>query len=212
MRKNDFIISLIIGEAAALMLIFIIKNLSSENAVIAGISPYSYCLLIVFPIFCALWLFIMFLLSKKAAVFFQIGKFTLVGGFNFLLDMMILNILIFTTGIAAGAWQTVFKASSFFIAVISSFLLNKRWVFQNENKKAPKEFILFVTISLIGLVLNLIIDYILVNLVNPFGGMPPKTWAQVSAILAAALIMFWNFIGCKFIVFRDTNISAAADE
>jgi hypothetical protein len=31
--------------------------------------------------------------------------------------------------------------------------------------------------------------------------MPLKTWAQFSALLAAVLSLFWNFLGYKFIVF-----------
>ncbi len=205
-KKSDLLFPLVIGEVCAWLMILVGRNLVTENPSLAGLSQYLNYLPIVFPLLCIVGLFAAYLLSKVIPVLYQIAKFVLVGGFNFLLDMAVLNFLVFATGIASGIIQTGFKSVSFFIAVINSYLLNKYWTFKRESdESASKEFLQFVIVSLIGMFINASVDYVFVNMVSPFGGMPLKTWAQFSAVLAAAVGMFWNFLGYKFIVFNEAK-------
>lgn len=208
LRKKDIILALIIGELSALMMIFVGGNLSKENQMFAIIMPYADYLLFIFPVLCAAGLFLAYLLSRIIRHFiFQLGKFCLVGGFNFLLDAAVLNFFIFATGLAAGLPQSGFKSVSFAMGVVSSYLWNKNWTFKlsgtNSVKSAKKEFAHFLMVSGIGFALNISIDYVLVNMVSPFWNMPPRTWAQFSAVLAAAISLNWNFTGCKLFVFNN---------
>jgi len=212
LRKLDLLLALVIGGLAALMMIFVGRNLSEENRTFALIMPYANYLLFVFPILCAGGLAIAYFLNKLIGHFiFQLGKFVLVGGFNFLLDAAILNFLIFATGIAVGFGQSGFKSASFIIGITSSYLWNKHWTFnavKNPSRKPNGEIFQFLLISGIGFFLNIGIDYVFVNLVAPFWGMPPRTWAQFSAIMAAAISLNWNFIGYKFFVFNHKKQTA----
>ncbi len=148
----------------------------------------------------------MSLLSKKNKSFLQIGKFALVGGINFLLDLGVLNLFIFLTSIASGPFYSVFKGASFVVAVINSYLLNKFWTFsdQRQNKKVTKEFLSFIVVSLIGLFINNIVASFLVNYIGPQAGLSENLWASIGAIVAAFVGMFWNFVGYKFVVFRKS--------
>lgn len=205
-KKSDLLLALIIGEVCAWLMVFIARNLAVEMPAIAAITPYINYLPVVFPILCAAGLIIAHLLSKIVPVIYQAAKFVLVGGMNFLIDMGVLNFLIFYTGVSTGLVQSGFKGISFLVAVGNSFLWNKFWTFKRDStEKVGQEFFQFVVVSIIGLLLNLGIDYVFVNIVHPFGGMPLKTWAQFSALLAAALSLFWNFLGYKFIVFDVKN-------
>jgi len=205
-KKADLLLALIIGEVCAWLMVFIARNLAVEIPAIAALTPYINYLPVVFPILCFVGLIIAYALSKIVPVIYQMAKFVLVGGMNFLLDMAVLNFLIFYTGIASGLTQSGFKGISFCVAVINSYLWNKFWTFRRDStEEVGQEFFQFVVVSVIGLLINLGIDYIFVNIVHPFGEMPLKTWAQFSALLAAALSLFWNFLGYKFIVFDVKN-------
>ncbi len=201
-KKLDIFIVLLIGEVAGWLLFLVIKNLESSISLIESIPLW--ILPVFFPIFCLIWFLLMFLLSKKNKSFLQIGKFALVGGVNFLLDLGVLNLLIFLTSIASGPFYSVFKGISFIIAVINSYLLNKFWTFsdQKQNKKVGKEFLSFIVVSLIGLFINNIIASFLVNFVGPQAGLSENLWASIGAIIASFVGMFWNFVGYKFIVFK----------
>lgn len=203
-KKSDLIIALIIGEVCAWLLWLIGRNLASENPVIAGLGPYLNYLPIIFPLLCAVGLYAAFLISKFIPIIYQFGKFVLVGGLNFLIDNGVLNFLVFYTGISVGFEQSVFKGTSFLIAVVNSYFWNKFWTFKRTTQEAiGKEFLQFVIVSCIGFSINLGVDYGVVNWLTPFADLPAKTWAQFGALLAAIAALFWNFIGYKFIVFDE---------
>ena len=124
-------------------------------------------------------------MAKIAGHFlYQLGKFVLVGGFNFLLDAAILNFF-FATNLTTGWPQSGFKGVSFVLGIVSSYLLNKHWTFSAGSKKdAKKEITRFVFISLIGFSLNIGLDYVFVNMVGSFWNMKPILWAQFSAVMA----------------------------
>lgn len=201
-NKKDIFLALIIGEVCGLLMFFITRNLAAENAAFAKILPFANYLPIAFPLICAIGMFVVGLLEKAMPALYQLAKFVLVGGTNFLIDMGVLNILIFATGISSGGTQSAFKATSFTVAVVNSYFWNKFWVFKrNATETAGKEFLQFVVVSIVGFLLNVGIDKILVDAIGPMGNIPVKTWAQLAAMIAAALALFWNFAGYKFIVF-----------
>ncbi|MEW5907692.1 MAG: GtrA family protein [Patescibacteria group bacterium] len=204
-KKLDLLLAAIIGEAAAWLMILIARNLAIEVPGIGVALHYLNYLPLVFPLLCVAGFFLAYLLSKAIPLIYQFAKFFLVGGLNFLIDMGILNFLVFYTSISGGLTQSGFKGISFSVAVINSYLWNKFWTFKRvSTESVSKEFFQFATVSIIGLLINLGVDYVFVNIINPFGGMPLKTWAQFSAMIAAIAALFWNFIGYKFIVF-DTK-------
>ena len=133
----------------------------------------------------------------------QAIKFILVGGLNTLIDLGILNVLIFITGIASGLGYSVFKGIYFTAAVINSYFLNKFWTFKAEGaKKGKKEFTQFFIVSLIGFGINVGVASFVVNIIGSQFGTGDKLWANVGAICATFAAMIWNFLGYKFIVFK----------
>jgi len=128
----------------------------------------------------------------------QIMKFVIVGVSNTLVDLMVLNFLIFLTGVASGLPFGVFKGISFLVAATNSYFWNKRWTFRS-NKKV---FVQFLTVSTVGLFLNVSTASFLVNIVQPQFGLSEKVWANVGAINGTLVVMTWNFIGYKFVVFK----------
>jgi len=111
---------------------------------------------------------------------------------------MVLNFLIFLTGVASGLPFGVFKGISFLVAATNSYFWNKRWTFRS-NKKV---FVQFLTVSTVGLFLNVSTASFLVNIVQPQFGLSEKVWANVGAINGTLVVMTWNFIGYKFVVFK----------
>ena len=203
-KKNDLFLALAIGFSSALMLIFVGRNLSEENKFFEKLMPYANWLFLIFPLVCGGGIVATHFAAKIAGrALYQFGKFFLVGGFNFLLDAAILNFFLFATKLAAGWPQTGFKSASIFWSIISSYLWNKYWTFSGGSKENKgKEIYQFLAISGVGFALNVSLDYVFVNMVGSFWNMKPILWAQFSAVLAAAIAMFWNFLGYKFIVFK----------
>lgn len=201
--KKDVAFSLALVVICGFIMFFIVGNLSQGSTAFATIAPFAKYILIIFPILCVVGMLAVYFVKRFIPSLLQVAKFVLVGGTNFLVDMGVLNFLIFSTGIATGWYQTLFKATSFFVAVVNSFFWNKHWVFDKKTEsKSGKEFIKFVIVSVVGFAINIGLDKILVDYIGPVNSMDKNLWAQLSAMISSAIALFWNFAGYKFIVFE----------
>ena len=142
-------------------------------------------------------------LTRIAPFFFQLAKFGLIGVSNTIIDLGIYTLLIFLTGITSGAAITGFKTISVIIAIINSYLWNKFWSFENkEVKQVAGEFTKFVSVSIIGLIFNVAITTLMTNYLNHPNAISNATWAGLSGITASVLVLTWNFVGYKLLVFK----------
>lgn len=108
-KRTDLIISLAIGELAALLMLAISQNI----ALPAASKPFFPWLPLVFPAFTLAVMLAGSVFSRYSLAIYQLAKFGLVGGLNFLIDLGTLNLLIFFFGIAGGFYANVFKARLF---------------------------------------------------------------------------------------------------
>lgn len=86
------------------------------------------------------------------------------------------------------------NASGFSVAVISNFLLNKYWTFQNHSPNQGWQFLLFLLIAVVGLLLN----FILIKFIHGKKKVPFYT----AKILAIGIVFCWNYCANTLITFR----------
>jgi len=189
--KKDIIASLIIGEICA-WLMLVISKIFIQNFRLWWLLP------IVFPVLCAGGMVAALLFKEKLLILYQFAKFFLVGGMNTLVDLGILNLLIFVSEISSGLWYSVFKGFSFLVATINSYLWNKLWTF----KTGKGTFSQFLVVSFIGLLINVGIASLVVNSIGIQFGLSAAAWASIGALAGSVVGLIWNFLGYKFIVFK----------
>lgn len=218
MRKDDIIASLILGEIAAWLLLSVAKGFLKPEFYDRIFNLLIIILPIFFPILCLIFLWLAFLIAKKIVILRQAAKFILVGGLNTLVDWGILAFLIFafrnylsidSRDIIFSVFSltiifySLFKAISFILATTNSYIWNKFWTFRRKTtEKLSKEFLQFVVISIIGFLINVGIASFVFKFIFPFGGLNIDQWGILSAAIATAVSMIWNFLGYKFIVFN----------
>jgi len=145
---------------------------------------------------------------EKYPVIGQFFRFGLIGGMNTGVDLVILNILIFSTGQYEGAAYSAFKAISFAAAATFSYFMNKRWAFRDDSKeKEVRKFSQFFIVSIIGAVINVTVATLVVMYLKPVIGadflfLNDKLWGSVGALFGTAFGLIWNFLGYKFFVFK----------
>ena len=167
----------------------------------AGIS-YAWLLVIV-PIVWILGVNLGYFLGRWFLFFNQFGKFVTIGFTNAAVDFGVLNLLIFTTGIAAGIWYPVFKGISFICAVIPSFFWNKYWAFEaGGSGRGKAEFLKFMSVMIIAVLINDGAASLVVNFVRPVLGLSATAWANVSAVVGSAVALIFSFAGFKVAVFK----------
>lgn len=198
MEKSDFIASLILGGIIGLFLAFILQGFG-----FVLFSPW--VLILVLPILVVVGVYIGELIGKKIPVILQLIKFGMVGFANTAVDFGILNLLMATTGITSGKNIFLLNSISFVIAVIHSYFWNKFWTFGVKKTEATKEFLQFLIVSMVGLLINGAIVYMITTWIKPMFGMTEVSWANAGKIAATVISLVWNFIGYKFIVFKKKD-------
>ncbi len=196
MKKIDVIIGLIIGFLIGVFFFVALKGLQIQI-------PRSWLVLIVFPPLAVFGLFISSLVGKRFLAVYQLAKFVLVGASNTFVDLGILNLLMWVSGIYSGVFFALFKGASFLAAATNSYFWNKHWTFQSRNGVfTGQEYIKFLAIVGIGLLINVGMAAFVVNVISPQFGISEQLWANVGAFMAVFVAVAWNFIGSKFVVFK----------
>lgn len=204
MKRSDYRNSLIIG------LIISIFTVSMINALKAEI-PMEYheyltlwpALIVIIPILVVIWVYTASKIGRSYRTVFQFAKFIPIGVSNVSIDFGVLNILIFLSGIDAGYWFSIFKAISFLSAATNSYIWNKFWTFESgETRGMGKQFFKFLIVAGVGFLINVVVASFLVNIVGPMGGVSPVLWANISALASVVVVVVWDFLGYKFLVFK----------
>lgn len=194
-RKKDFI------KAALLGLMLAIFGYWPAFLAFGGKYPV-WPIFFILPVFSAVGIYFAIFAGKYVPVIFQIAKFGAVGVLNTLIDFSILNFLVYVFGIYGG-WQVgIFNMASFSIAVANSYFWNKYWTFEHKEKAQTKEFAQFLTVSIVGILINSGIIYVLTTWIPPLFGMSPALWLNSAKIAATLASLVLNFVGYKYIVFK----------
>lgn len=127
-------------------------------------------------------------------------RFIIVGILNTLVDWGVLNFEILALGQHGGLFSyPVYKAISFSVAVINSYVFNKRWVFGSDA--SDKHALLpFVLVSVIGLGCNVMTASLVVSLA-PCGA-HFLLCANLGAAAGSLAAFLWNYLGYAMFVFR----------
>src|SRR4030042_497097 len=129
----------------------------------------------------------------KRRVVRQFIKFGIVGVSSTIIDWGIFYLL----NLVFGIYYLTAKVFSFSVAVINSFIWNRRWTFRSQNPERSKEFTKFLVIALVGLSINALIMYLAVSIFH--------ARKIIGLIFATGIVTFWNFLANKFYTFKKSQ-------
>ncbi|MCI5737762.1 MAG: GtrA family protein [Methanobrevibacter ruminantium] len=116
-------------------------------------------------------------------IFIQLFRYIFVGGTAFVVDFFFLY---FFSDIC-GIYYLISAVLSFIISVIVNYIMSTKWVFNQYNiENKVLEFNLFILISSVGLVFTEILLYFFTDICG--------FYYLISKIIAAIIILFWNFL------------------
>ena len=125
--------------------------------------------------------------------FIQMIKFYIVGGSGVFVNLSTLYILTNFLGL----WYLYSAIFGIVTSVTTNFLGNKIWTFKIKDKKIEKhikKYINFWIASIVGIIIQLTLLYILVQYCD--------IWYLVAAFIAIVIASFSNFLFSKFWVFK----------
>ncbi len=122
----------------------------------------------------------------KSKLFAQIFKFGIVGGLAFVVDFAVLTFCVEVLNLS----EAIGTALGFTISVIFNYILSIFWVFDvNKEKSQKKNFVLFIVLSIIGLLITELIMWL--------GSKVMGIDYRIVKIIATAIVMVFNFITRK---------------
>ena len=145
----------------------------------------------------------------------QILKFGVVGVVCFLIDFAITLVVAAVLRHFGMETETAALIGAFWgftISVIINYILSMKFVFKRkEDMDRRREFVIFVILSLVGLVLNELIirgSFVFVRTLTPglYAKLSPGTVTAGAKIVATGIAMVYNFITRKiFLEEKETN-------
>ena len=129
----------------------------------------------------------------------QIFKFAVVGGISFIVDFAVYG---FTCNILR-IHYIIAGVLGFVISVIVNYLLSMKFVFRSKDDMSKQsEFVIFVVLSLIGMVLNSFILFVCIDVIYMHwlwlqGIINIEIMNLTAKIVATAIVMVYNFVTRK---------------
>ena len=123
----------------------------------------------------------------------QFIKFGLVGVLSTIIDWGIFYLL----NLFFGVYYLLAKVISFSVAVINSYIWNRNWTFRSQDTGKTKEFTKFLIVALVGLGINVLIMFIVVDHLH---------WRKIfGLIFSTGFVTIWNFLANKFYTFKGSQ-------
>lgn len=119
-------------------------------------------------------------------------SYVFVGGMTTLVNYVVYFILL-----KIHSHWLIANSISWFFAVLFAYYTNKRYVFKSKNE-VKKEFISFVLLRFMTLLIENVCLYLLIDLMN--------IQPMISKILVSFITILSNYVLCKFKIFKEEGV------
>jgi len=202
--RKDILIAIIVGVATALVWTKVFLYLGTLDFLNIGNGIWG--LVIVFPGVLVVGLYLGVFLSRWWKIFVSLSRFAVIGFLNAGIDFGVFNLFMFTTGVERGYQISVFKGVAFIVSNINSYFWNKYWTFEaGGGEHKGKEFAKFLTVSAVGLLVNVGVTSGIIFTIDPQFGFSQLAWNNIAAVVGVISNLIWNFIGYKVVVFKKKD-------
>ncbi len=130
-------------------------------------------------------------------------KYALVGASGTIID-----VAGFTLLVERGVGRNIAAVTSFIAAVVNNYTWNRLWTFHSHNKAVKTQFVKFLLVSIIGLLLNLFFLSVFSGMLASYVQVSVEAlpaWANASAKLGASgVVLIYNFLANRFWTFKES--------
>ncbi|MEK7640622.1 MAG: GtrA family protein [Patescibacteria group bacterium] len=200
--KKDYLLVSIVGLAFGILSLPILENIKPPHW---ELTLMSAALVITgFFLFANFAMWVAGMIGLRSLALFQFAKYGAAGALSAFIDLGLLNLFSLIFQIFSGPAILIFNSVSFLVAVTNSYLWNKFWAFKKEGDTANlREYSRFIGITLVGLVINTAIVFIMTTFIGAPEGTSEPLWENVAKFSAIIPNVIWNFFGYKFFIFKS---------
>ena len=132
--------------------------------------------------------------------FKQILRFILAGGLNTLVDLLILNSLLWLYPTSSSGMLLAYNSLAYSTGAINSFLLNKYWTFGQKRRTTRAELTRFALVTLCGIAWSSIILWLASRTLHSYL-FNTTLWANASKLVAIGGTALISYLGMRLWVF-----------
>ncbi len=131
---------------------------------------------------------------------FQFLRFSLVGGLNTFIDVMVFNILVLAFPTQHIHRLVFYNTLAYLVGAVNSFCWNKLWTFEERFKIKRGQVARFALVTCLGILCNDALLWLATNMLAAFS-ISGFLWTNVAKISAIAGTVTISYIGMRFSVF-----------
>lgn len=135
----------------------------------------------------------------------QMLRFGLVGGLNTLIDLLVLNCLLWLFAPTEAPQLLACNALAYGVGALNSFVWNKYWTFSQRQRATHQELVRFAVTTGLGMGLNCLMLWAVSLALHP-ALVNPVIWANVSKVFAIAVTMLISYVGMRVWVFANGEL------
>ncbi len=134
------------------------------------------------------------------ATFKQLLRFGIVGCLNTLIDLAVLNVLLWLFPTRNVGLLLIENSIAYSVGAVDSFLLNKYWTFRCTGRAGRREVGRFALTTLAGVACNNLLLWLMSSLLHPVF-LSAVLWANASKIVAIGGTVLISYVGMRLWVF-----------
>ncbi len=136
------------------------------------------------------------------STFWQFLRYCLVGGANTIVDLLVLNILLWRIPTHNVQTLVLYNSLAYTSGAVSSFFLNKYWTFRRMQRVTSRELVRFAISLLLEVIYSSVLIWLAGKALQPLI-VNPTLWGNASKLIAVAIgtvisysfMRFWTFAG-----------------
>jgi putative flippase GtrA len=136
------------------------------------------------------------------STFWQFLRYCLVGGANTIIDLLVLNVLLWRIPTHNAQTLVLYNSLAYTSGAVSSFFLNKYWTFRRMHRVTSREVIRFAISLLLEVIYSSVLIWLAGKALQPFIA-NPTLWGNASKLIAVVIgtvisygfMRFWTFAG-----------------
>src|SRR6266567_7121212 len=142
--------------------------------------------------------------KTRGRTIWQFVRFGLVGCVNTIIDLLVLNGLLWLWPAHGTAKLLLFNTIAYACGALNSFVFNRYWTFQREGPPNAREGARFLLVTLAAIACNDLILWLMSTILHPVH-LTPTLWTNVSKVVAIGSTVLLSYLGMRLWVFVQSS-------
>jgi len=142
--------------------------------------------------------------KTRGRTIWQFVRFGLVGCVNTIIDLLVLNGLLWLWPAQGTARLLLFNTLAYACGALNSFVFNRYWTFRREGPPNAREGARFLLVTLAAIACNDLILWLMRNILHPVH-LNPTLWTNVSKVVAIGGTILVSYLGMRLWVFVQSS-------